>query len=68
MLGATYAAPLFAAQLIGGALLSIGEMGGANPVIAGIVDGLAALVLTIATLLLALVEIALYRRLASTGT
>lgn len=64
VLGATYAAPLFAAQLIGGALLSLGTMGGGNPVIAAIVGGLAALVLTTAALTLALIEIALYRRLA----
>lgn len=68
MLGASYAAPLFAAQLIGGALLSLGAVGGGNPVIAAIADGLAAAVLTVAALTLALVEVALYRRLASKGT
>ncbi len=68
MLGATYASPLFAAQLIGGALMSLASAGGGNPVIAGIVDGLAALVLAGAAAMLALVEVALYRRLTRTGT
>ncbi len=68
MLGASYAAPLFAAQLIGGALMSLASAGGGNPVITGIVDGFAALVLAGAAAILALVQVALYRRLARTGT
>jgi hypothetical protein len=68
MLGATYAAPLFAAQLVGGALLSLAGVGGGNPVIAAIVDGLAAVVLAAAALTLTLVEVSLYRRLANRGT
>ena len=68
MLGATYAAPLFAANLIAGALASLGQLGGGNPVITAIVDGLAAFVAMVATLMLALVEVTLYRRLANRGT
>jgi hypothetical protein len=68
MLGATYAAPLFCAQLIGSALLSLVQFGGGNPVIGAIVGGLVALVQATAALTLALVEVTLYRRLANTGT
>ena len=68
LLGATYAAPLFAAQLISGALLTLGEMGGGNPAVSALFDALAALVAMAAMLTLALVEATLYRRLANRGT
>ncbi|URW75960.1 hypothetical protein M9980_01635 [Sphingomonas donggukensis] len=72
MLAATYAAILMGAQLVGGVFLSLAAMGtgsaGANPVVATVFDGAAAVVTSAAALTLALVQVALYRRLASKGT
>ena len=68
MLGATYAAPMFVTQIVVSALLGFDTLGGGNPVIGAIVDGLAALTGAASALTLALVEVALYRRFANTGT
>ena len=63
MLGAQTAAGLFLA--LGAA---IGRDGAANPVAQAITDGCASLATAAAALTLALVQVSLYRRLASSGT
>lgn len=61
---ATYAAIFLVPGLIGSVLLSLASAGGANPVILAIGAGLACLVAAGGALLLALVQVSLYRRLA----
>ncbi len=67
-LAAIYAAPFLTAQLLGGALVSLGVAAGAHPVARAITSGLAALVFAGAALTIALVQVSLYRRLARNGT
>ncbi|SOB78571.1 hypothetical protein SAMN06297144_0077 [Sphingomonas guangdongensis] len=68
VLAACYGAIMLGAQMVGGLFLQLGEAGGANPVIRALTDGLAAAATATAALTLVLVEVALYRRLASSGT
>lgn len=68
MLACVYAVILIAAQMLAGVFVSLGTFGGGNPVIVAIVDTFAALIAAGAALTLALVEVALYRRLARNGT
>lgn len=67
-LACTYGAIMLGAQMVGGIFLQLGTLGGANPVIQLITDGAAAAVTASAALTLALVEVALYARLARSGT
>lgn len=72
VLACVYAAIMLGAQMLGGVFLSVGSAmaggGTINPVLVAIVDGFAALSASAAALTLALVEVALYRRVASSGT
>lgn len=71
-LASIYAAIMLGAQMIGGVLLRIGAAAGTgrmeNPVVTGLIDVMAAGVSAMAALLIILVEIAIYRRLARKGT
>lgn len=67
-LAGIYAAPFLAAQFVGGALLSMDAALGGNPVARAITSGLAGVVIAGAALTIALVEVAIYRRLARNGT
>ncbi|MFD1786245.1 hypothetical protein ACFSC3_01545 [Sphingomonas floccifaciens] len=64
ILAATYATIFFVPGLLGSVVLSIGAFGGNNPVIIAITTGLACLFVAGGSLLLALVEVSLYRRLS----
>lgn len=64
MLAATYALVFLVPGLLGSIALSIGSAGGGNPVIVAIGAGLACLIAAGGAALLALVQVALYRRLA----
>lgn len=70
VLAAIYAAAMLAPALIARAVLAIGEPSGAaaNPVIVAITAGIAALLAAAGALTLALAEVSVYRRLASSGT
>lgn len=65
MLAATYATIFMIPGLLGSIALSFGTAGGGNPVIVAIAAGLACLIAAGGALLLALVQVALYRRLAA---
>jgi len=64
VLAATYALVFLVPGLLGSIALSIGTAGGGNPVIVAIGAGLACLIAAGGATLLALVQVALYRRLA----
>jgi hypothetical protein len=72
VLGATFAAIFLIPSLVGNIGLSIGGLGaseaGPNPVLLAFGSALACLVTAAGALALSLVEVAVYRRLVSTGT
>ncbi|MHA6723473.1 hypothetical protein [Sphingomonas sp. RS2018] len=71
VMAGSYGAVLLAAQLAGALFLALAALangaGGTNPVVAAVFDGAASLTTAVAALALALVEVALYRRLSSDG-
>lgn len=67
-LAGIYAAPFLTALLLGNTLSSLVAVTGANPVARAITSALAAAVVTAAALTIALVQVSIYRRLASNGT